>query len=233
MDHDRWKSEVEQIVLASYPDLLRQARALSGNDADARDLTQETVARALSRIEHFRSGTSAKHWLSTILRNIFIDRCRHTRVRGEVPLAIDPPGSGPDDERRGPDAWEAFTVEDVRRSLMFLNPEARKTFSLFTFDRLSFAEISRKQSISIGTVGTRIYRARQQLRQVLISGDFRLRSVQPVNLPGQRAGHAVSAGAAHERAPDRSAPGHSPGRAQDRSLSEPASAARVNQIAAG
>ena len=118
---------------------------------------------------------------------------------------------------------------------MLLNPEVRKTFSSFTFDRLSFAEISRKQSISIGTVGTRIHRARQQLRQILISGDFRLRLVQPVSSPGQPSSPAVSSGAAatQERAQDRSAPSHAADRPQDRPLSDPDSAARVNRIAAG
>jgi hypothetical protein len=75
-------------------------------------------------------------------------------------------------------AWEAFSVEDVRRALMFVPPSFRAAYALLTFDHLSYAEIGRRLSLTPGTVASRVFRARQHLREVLTSGEFRLRAVE-------------------------------------------------------
>ena len=195
MGDQRRPPEFDRAMLAAYPDLLNIARRLTGNQADARDLVQDTIVRGLSRRHRLREGSTVKHWLLAILRNLFIDRCRHSRVERQLarhaiwPTAVEPP------EPPGPRLSEAFSPEDVRRALMSLSPSLRAPYALFTFDRVSYHEISRRLLLSAGTVASRVFRARQQLRGLLVSGDFRLRAV-PADPVHERPTAPVSAAGA-------------------------------------
>ena len=86
----------------------------------------------------------------------------------------------PSRRRRRP--WEAFSVDDVRRALLFVDARYRETFSLFTFANLAQDEIARRLSISRQTVATRVFRVREKLRKIFASGEYqrRLALVPPV-----------------------------------------------------
>ena len=77
-------------------------------------------------------------------------------------------GSDPEE----PSRWEAFTVEDVRRALLFVDPAWRETFSLFAFGNLPQDEIAQRLSITRQTVATRVFRTRGKLREIFASGEY-------------------------------------------------------------
>jgi RNA polymerase sigma-70 factor (ECF subfamily) len=188
MDDYRERAEFERALVTAYPDLLRFAEVLTGSHADARDLVQDAMARGLSRRERFHQGGSVKGWLATILRRIFIDKCRQSRVAAHAARRADLESATADDEPAPrPAPWEAFTIEDVRRALMFVSPSLRTAYAMFALERLSHAEIGRRLSLPAGTVATRVFRARQRLRDLLVSGEFRLRPVAPISVPASPA----------------------------------------------
>ena len=161
------RASFEEGVVASYPRLLPLALRLCRNRADAHDLVQDTVERGLRRRALFRTGDTPERWMATILRRIFLDRCR-SRTRRAALAALEAAEEGrraaspadPDE----PAPWEAFTVEDVQQALLFLDPASRETFSLFTFANLGQSEIAQRLSISQKTVATRVFRTRGKLR---------------------------------------------------------------------
>lgn len=194
MDGHFGAHEFQRALVAAYPNLLRYAEALTNNRTEAWDLVHETMERSLRRQAGFKHGDCPNRWLATILRRIFIDHCRKGAVarrnarrwaREEAAEEADrasSPVSSPEvpkleEEVRSSPPWEAFSVEDVRRAVMFLAPVFRAPYSMFAFDGLSYAEIGRDLSLTPGTVASRVFRARQRLRELLLSGAFRLQLV--------------------------------------------------------
>ena len=162
-------------LAALYPGLLRYARRITGNSADAEDLVHDTMERGLRRRELFHDGMPGP-WMATILRHLFLDGCRrHTRWKALAPawrhlrLAEEDPCVWQElaDEPPAPSAVDSFSTEDVRRAARELKPGLRVVFSLFVFDRLSMREIGHRLSLPSSTVGTRLMRARRKLREAL------------------------------------------------------------------
>jgi RNA polymerase sigma-70 factor (ECF subfamily) len=177
------ESEFRRALVDAYPGLLRYAEGLAGSRAEAWDLVQETMERGLRHRQRFQHGDAPNGWLTTILRRIFIDRYRQSRTTTRLSrrwtreeLSAREEDEGMEEET----ASDRFSGEDVRRALMFVRPVFRIPYALFTFDRLSYGEIGRRLSLTPGTVASRVFRARQRLREVLISGDFRLRAIGSV-----------------------------------------------------
>jgi len=151
-------------MVAFLPDLERWARHLSVHAADARDLVQDTVRRALETSGQFHAGTDLRAWLGCILRNLHRDRLR--RRWRETPL---------DDERFSwaapvdrQELWTAVSDDDLRLALDSLPETYRTPYVLHTVDGRSYTEISAAVGIPCGTVGTRIHRARMLLRRFLM-----------------------------------------------------------------
>jgi len=167
VNHDTF----EEGLVALYPRLFPLALRLCRDRADAHDLVQDAVERGLRCRALFRTGDTPDRWMSTILRRIFVDgyrtRRRHTSV---VPLEDQLAWTAPASEPEEPPRWEAFTVEDVRRALMSIEPAWRETFSLFAFGNLAQDEIAQRLSISRQTVATRVFRTRGKLREIFESG---------------------------------------------------------------
>ena len=177
MGQTREDLDFHQAVTAAYPRLLRYARVLTRNVADAEDLVHETIERGLACRASFLRDSAADRWLSTIMRRLFIDRYRHARVeeRAERPgidreAAVEPGRCRIDDGDSSIELWELFTIEDVRRASALLRPCLRSTYVMFTFERRSYAEIASMLSISDRTVASRVFRARLHLRKLLLSG---------------------------------------------------------------
>lgn len=139
------------------------ARALSRGRADHEDLAQEAMERWLRARPGLPTGTNHQAWLTTVLRNLLIDRLRRRATRREQPI----------DSARIPATshaapwWQELGAADVDRELAKLPSRQRATFRMFAFEGKSYDEIAGQQAIARSTVGTRILRARQRLRELL------------------------------------------------------------------
>jgi len=146
-------------------DLRRFARRLAGASPLADDLVQETCRRALERRHQFNADSELRAWMFRILRNVHIDllrRASHELVGGVNgdDLVAEAPAERP--------VWEHLSADDVSSALGSLPPTFAKTYTLYAVERLSYADIARQLNVPLGTVGTRLRRARMQLRQAML-----------------------------------------------------------------
>jgi RNA polymerase sigma-70 factor (ECF subfamily) len=158
-----------QAALAdAEPALRRIAERWCGNRGDADDLLQDTFERALSRgISPEVRSTGA--WLTTIMHNLFINRCRDAARRPghETFEGINGQVTRLETDTSEP-AWSHITVQDIHDALDHIEPVYRDVYKLHTFEYLSYEQIATRLSIQRITVGTRLNRARKQLRKVLV-----------------------------------------------------------------
>lgn len=148
------------------PRLRRFARVLARSDADAHDLVQETVERALARRGGFHPGTRLDSWAFTIMRRIFIDQTRsHARWARVVSPADDLTPNVADPAMAGEELRaEALAVRDA---LHALPDDQRLAVALVLIDGLSYAEAAQVMGVPAGTLTSRLVRGRQTLIQSL------------------------------------------------------------------
>jgi RNA polymerase sigma-70 factor (ECF subfamily) len=158
-------SAFERAVLPLTQELRHRALRLERSRAEADDLLQDTLERALRGFERFRSGTNVRVWLHTIMFHLFIDRCRRrTHERLLEPAAAEELPS-PQAEPRAP--WEEIGDDQVRDALARLEQPFRAIGELHWIEHRSYREISDRLGIPLGTVGTRLLRARRKMRRLL------------------------------------------------------------------
>jgi RNA polymerase sigma-70 factor (ECF subfamily) len=152
-------------TIREHCELVRNlARGLARGRGDHEDLAQDAIERWLRALPHLPPATNHKAWLTTVLRHLFVDRLRRRHTRGELSTDC---ARLPDADREVLPWWLELGVVDVDRELAKLPSGQRATFRLFAFEGKSYDEIARQQGISKSTVGTRILRARLQLKQLL------------------------------------------------------------------
>jgi RNA polymerase sigma-70 factor (ECF subfamily) len=147
------------------------ARWLTGNDADAADVVQESCVRAIRYAAGYRGG-NPRAWLLAIVRNAawsWLERQRGQSQRldpevVEAPAQDSPPADDADELAHGVDR------ELLARGLASLPPEFREVLVLREFSGLSYQEIAATAGIPMGTVMSRLARARAQLRAFLVAG---------------------------------------------------------------
>lgn len=156
----------EQDLVAEIPRLRRYARALTGDPARADDLVQDTLERALAKWLLWRPGNLGA-WLRTLMHNLFVNHLR-SHPAGEVPLE-DSDGVTLDAPTR-PRQQDMLEVRDLDRALQRLAPEQREVLLLVALEELSYAETAKIVGVPVGTVMSRLSRAREHLRRVLSEG---------------------------------------------------------------
>lgn len=166
---ERTRLRLEKLLPAYEPGLLDVARHLCGDPSDARDLVQDTFERALRSAELPPSEERLRAWLFTILRNLFLDRCRRLRARADREEPLDPEveESCPTPEPGPEPAWATITTDQLSSALGGLKEDFRRVYELHELEGRSYEEISRQLQIARPTVGTRLVRARHRLRELL------------------------------------------------------------------
>jgi RNA polymerase sigma-70 factor, ECF subfamily len=149
-------------VLETVPSLRAFAMSLCKNSDFADDLVQETLSRALTHMQSFEPGTNMQAWLFTILRNEF--RAEFRKRRREVE---DREGRYADRLKTQPEQLERVEFEDLRTALGKLPLEQREALILVSAAGLSYDEAAAICGCPVGTVKSRINRARTRLAQVL------------------------------------------------------------------
>lgn len=153
--------DFQQRLLALEPVLLSIALALCKRPEDAFDLVQDSLERGL------RAGppptSNLRGWLVAILQNRFIDLWRRRGHTGTADRLEELPAAPPVEEP----AWACFDRERLRAAVDLLPSEFREVYSLHALEGRSYAEIAGELRIPKATVGTRLYRARRRLRELL------------------------------------------------------------------
>jgi RNA polymerase sigma-70 factor (ECF subfamily) len=149
-----------QEIVRLIPRLRRYARALVGDAAAADDLVQDTLERALAKLHLYRRGTDLRAWLFTVMHNVYVNQLRAARpvapLEEEIPELAQP----------GREA-DALDLRDLERALRRLPPEQREVLLLVALEDMSYCEAARALGIPIGTVMSRLSRAREKLRAML------------------------------------------------------------------
>jgi RNA polymerase sigma-70 factor (ECF subfamily) len=153
-------SGVRELIDAHYDSLYRYAYRLSGSAADAEDLTQEVFSKALARLPQLRDPDRAKGWLFRILRNAYLHRVRDERRHRTVPL--DSVGELTDDA--GDEPTPEVDPGKLQEALDDLDETFRTPVILFYFEEFSYRDIAAQMDLPIGTVMSRLARAKAYLR---------------------------------------------------------------------
>ena len=162
----------EQTVLPHLDAAYNLARWLAGNDHDAQDVSQEACLRAFKFFGNFR-GENARAWLLTIVRNTFytwLQKNRPAAVTGDLDdeaLAVEDVSANVEQVH-----LQQADAETVRRAIGELPVEFREMIVLREMEGLSYKEIADLSAVPIGTVMSRLARARKQL-QIRLAGEFK------------------------------------------------------------
>jgi RNA polymerase sigma-70 factor (ECF subfamily) len=149
-------------ILAAVPSLRAFAISLCGNVDRADDLVQETLLRALANIDSFQPGTNLPAWLFTILRNLF--RSEYRKRRREVE---DADGSYAETLKAQPSQTGHVEFQEFRAALAKVPPDQREALILVGASGFSYEEAAEICGCAVGTIKSRVNRARTRLAQLL------------------------------------------------------------------
>jgi RNA polymerase sigma-70 factor (ECF subfamily) len=150
-----------QAIVDLIPRLRRYARALVGDRSAADDLVQDTLERAWAKFHLYRAGTDLRAWLFTVMHNVHVNRVRALRptdaLTDELPEAAQRAAQG-----------DSLMVRDLDRALARLPDEQRAVLLLVALEDMSYEDAARALGIPIGTVMSRLSRARERLRAMML-----------------------------------------------------------------
>jgi RNA polymerase sigma-70 factor (ECF subfamily) len=169
-------SQVMDEIEACVPALRRYARALTRDPYRADDLVQDCLERAIRKRGLWRPSGSVRSWMFRILLNIHRNDLRRSR-RSLAPISLEDamPGNDP----AGPDVQSGrLALAETARAMLELPDEQREVLLLVAVEEMSYSEAASVLSIPIGTLMSRLARARATLRSLTDSGAPKLRSVK-------------------------------------------------------
>lgn len=159
--------DLREALLAAVPGLRAFAISLSGQVDRADDLVQDTLLRALSNLHRFEPGTNLNAWLFTILRNLFHSEYRKRRREVE-----DPDGSFAGRLKVQPEQGVHLDFEDFRAALAQLPSDQREALLLVGASGFSYEEAAHICDCAVGTIKSRVNRARIRLAALLNVNDI-------------------------------------------------------------
>ena len=158
--------DVAQLVAEHHRAVYRYAFRLTGAACDADDLAQQVFLTAQQKLGQLREESAARAWLFAILRNLFLKSRRRRRM-----LSPDDLGTGLESIPAQVPHDDGIDREVLQQALNGLSPEARLAVAMFYFEECSYREIAQQLECPIGTVMSRLARAKVQLRSWLLDRD--------------------------------------------------------------
>lgn len=152
-----------ELMVAQIPALRRYARALTGDTWAADDLVQDTLERACGKWRLWLVGSNLRAWLFSVMHNLFVNQLRHSSGDGR-PEMLDIDDLA--DELSTPASSQDQAL-DLQRCLLRLPPEQREVLLLVSMEDMTYAEIAKLTGVPLGTVMSRLSRARVRLQALL------------------------------------------------------------------
>jgi RNA polymerase sigma-70 factor (ECF subfamily) len=147
-------------LIEHLPRLRRYARALTGDPGRADDLVQDTLERALAKLDLWQPGSDLRAWLFTLMHNLFVNQLRARRPQeAAMDDGFEAPVSG--------GQLEALAVRDIQVALSRLPEEQREVLLLVALEQFAYAEAAQVLGVPVGTVMSRLGRAREKMRRLL------------------------------------------------------------------
>lgn len=165
----------EDLLIDEIPALRRYARALCRDFSQADDLVQECLVRAVSKRRLWIRGRKLRPWLFTMMHNLFVNGLRQHQVisaTGDVDLETFAIGSAEDTDT-------LCTMSDFERALRGLSDEHREVLLLVGVEQMSYKEVAKVADVPVGTVMSRLARARERLAASL-EGEIKLTNIKRV-----------------------------------------------------
>ena len=154
------RSKDEAEIVACIPSLRRYARGLTGGRDSADDLVQDTLERAWSKFHLYRRGTDLRAWMFTVMHNVYVNQLRARRpvvpLEDEMPELAQPARE-----------TDTLVLRDLDAAIRRLPPDQREVLLLVALEEMSYDEAAGALGIPIGTVMSRLARAREKLRAML------------------------------------------------------------------
>ena len=171
------RAQQEAEIVACIPSLRRYARGLTADRERADDLVQDTLERACERWQLWSAGSDLRAWLFTLMHNLFVDGARRAMRQAGQRVDLDELAS----DLPGPSESPDQTL-DLQRCLLRLPPEQREVLLLVTLQDLRYEDVARMTGVPLGTVMSRLSRARSRLRELMEGA----RPAAPGTLPLRR-----------------------------------------------
>jgi len=153
-----------EAIVTQIPRLRRYARALTGDQARADDLVQDTLERALSKWLLWRSGSDLRAWLFALMHNLWVNQAKKSptlEYQSDEQLE-----ALPETATRG-EQFDGLEVRDLDRALGQLPLEQREVLLLVGLEELAYVDVARVLNVPVGTVMSRLSRGRERLRGIL------------------------------------------------------------------
>ncbi|MCF8245040.1 MAG: RNA polymerase sigma factor [Saprospiraceae bacterium] len=142
------------------------ALKLTQNQEDAKDLCQETLMRAFANKEKFRVNTNFKAWLTTIMRNKFINQYRRSRSHIKMEQEVEGNLAYPINHTVYNEGSTMLMLDEFDQMFSAITPDQRTPFEMF-FEGYQYKEISETLGMPIGTVKSRIFFARKKMKDII------------------------------------------------------------------
>ena len=158
---------IESLIAKHHQAVYRFAYRLSGNSSDAEDLTQQAFMLAHQHLDQLRDPSKCLSWIFTIVRNTFFKMNRRKRPNCAANLELDI-------DQVSETVMEQFEFDSDRLQIALnrLSDDQRKILMMFYFEKLSYKEIAKKLDVKLGTIMSRLSRAKSKLRGSLIAVGF-------------------------------------------------------------